>query len=249
MTVTKIVIGMRSSIAKFFRSKTITIFFCHIPKCGGSSFRHSLTDYYQDNASYYYFNPLRHRLSERLKFSLSKIKRNYFRKNAEFRTAEIVYGHFSFDDVVPRNTDISLGLFLREPIDWLGSYLHYHWNKYPGEFSQDPLKVIKKMNLNEVYSIYLGRYNITDIDFVGITEHYSQSIDNFNFLFDSKIRLFYVNKTTNRPKNYKQYFEASGILGEVEKLMETNKSIYDIGVKKFHALRQRREARLDTADA
>lgn len=211
----------------------MTIIFSHIPKCGGTSFRHSLDKAYGSRAKFYYFNPTRHRLKDRLEFHAIRAKRRLLSQYIDADQYDIIYGHFCFDDIIPRAEDYKLGLFLREPIDWLGSFLHYHWAKYPGEFSDDPIEVITKLKLDRFFGAYLGRYSIDDMDFIGISEYYDKSLSLFGKMYSVDVVEFSENKTKDRPKDYADYFATKGVLDEVKNLMSQNIEIYQQGMILF----------------
>lgn len=218
------------------------IHFCHIPKCGGKSFKKGLEAAYGDDVLMWYVNPLRHRPWGIIDLRLWRTKRFFFPKRY-LLDAPVVYGHFCFDDIVsPPNSVVKRGAFFRDPVEWFGSYYFYHRHKYPGEFRKDPMAVIRKMDLSNGFKKYLGSVAIESLDFVGITERYQTSLDLYEKIFSKKIPYLFDNKTKNNPAeearggNYRDYFGTEGVLDKIEEAMQKNQEIYQAAVTRYDNL-------------
>ena len=208
------------------------IFFVHIPKCGGKSFRKGLEQAYGDDLLLYYNNPLKDHVTP--KTGIFKTVHNlcFDLKNAK---KKIVYGHYSLDEFLPLNNK-SAGAFFRDPVEWVGSLLLYRQKKHRRDVSSDLLTEIREGDLEKGYDQFLGTYRPAQLDYVGLVEEYERSLRLFEKVFGQKIEYFHANKTEGAPKPYRDNFDESGILEEVTNLMLDNQSIYDEAKERFEAL-------------
>ncbi len=219
------------------------IHFSHIPKCGGTSFRKGLQLAYGDDVLFYYMNPIRHRFKDKLDFICWRLKKRIV--PIEYpNDIRIIYGHFCFDDISRSFPSVSIkrGAFFRDPIEWVGSYYFYIYAKYPNEIPDNPLKLIKMLNLRNGFKYYLGNIKIGDLDFVGLTEAYQESLNLYKKIFSKDIKIAYENKTNYLYKNnikknsYREYFSSIGILDDVKELMENNILVYNSAKERFNSL-------------
>ena len=84
----------------------------------------------------------------------------------------------------------------------------------------------------------MGNCKIADLDFVGITEQYEESIRLFNTVFETNLTSFHKNKTKNAPVNYREYYKDQGKLAELETAMAENIAIYKAALARFSALQK-----------
>lgn len=158
-------------------------------------------------------------------------------RDNKFQNYKIVYGHYCFDDIyVPSFITARRGAFFRDPVEWVGSFYFYIYEKYPGEIPRNPLTLIRKLDLSEGFCKYLGKYCVEDLDFVGLIENYQASLKLYEKIFQKKIPHFHENKTNNSPKTYREYFRNEGNLAEIEALMGKNMVIYEQALRKHKQL-------------
>lgn len=210
------------------------ILFLHIPKCGGKSLREGLKQAYGDGLQLYYNNPLK-------KPSYKQSAFFYFLKNLIKPvpvSGEIVYGHYSFNDfrkTIP-DPDVRLASFFREPVEWVGSYLFYMAQKKPGSVTGDHLKDIKALGLDKAFSCFLGNVLPQRLDFVGLVENYDTSLELYKEMFGVSFAQKHINKTTDAPESYEEFFAEQGILSDVRDLMAANIKIYEQAQERFSEL-------------
>jgi len=208
----------------------------HINKCGGKSFRAGLESSYGDALQMYYNNPIK-------KLRMGPVQRYLDVLIHKLRCVKIkegckvIYGHYCLDEfshIVDPST--RRGAFFRDPVEWVGSFLFYNKKKHPGLLQEKHLQDIKNCNLKYGFASYLGSVPVTDLDFVGITEDYNNSLKLFQKVFGKEISAFEKNVTSGSPGSYRDFFEEQGILAEVEQLMSDNMTIYKLAVERYRSL-------------
>jgi hypothetical protein len=208
----------------------------HIPKCGGTSFRAGLESSYGDALQAYYNNPIKKlRMGPVLRYlglSIRKLRGVKIKEGCE-----VIYGHYCLDEF-SRLSDPATrrGAFFRDPVEWVGSFLFYSQKKHPDLLLGKHLEDIKNCRLKYGFSSFLGSVPVTDLDFVGITEDYDNSLKLFQKIFGRKIPAFEKNVTSNSPGSYRDYFAAQGVLREVEEIMSDNMAIYRMAVERYFVL-------------
>jgi hypothetical protein len=208
----------------------------HINKCGGKSFRAGLESSYGDAVQIYYNNPIK-------KLRMGPVRRyldSFIRKFRGVKIkvgCEVVYGHYCLDEF-SHITDPATqrGAFFRDPVEWVGSFLFYNKTKHPELLQGKHLQDIKNCNLKYGFASYLGSVPVADLDFVGITEDYDNSLKLFQKVFGKEISAFQRNVTDNSPGSYREFFAEQGILAEVEELMSDNMTIYKQAVERYLSL-------------
>jgi hypothetical protein len=213
------------------------ILMVHIPKSGGQSLRDGLESIYEDGLLLHYNNPIKLSWDKRFRYELNKIVRS-IRGPIPLTGKEIIFGHYCFDDFkgIDESMTVKRGAFFRDPVEWAGSFLLYVRWKHPICNSDHLIKELKKYRLHQGFSLYLGSIHVNDLDFVGITEDYSNSIRLFNEIFGKQIQEAHINKTVNAPKSYRDYFAEEGVLSEVENLMAENIDIYQQALQRYQKL-------------
>lgn len=216
------------------------IFFIHMPKCGGKSFRAGLDEAFGEHAHYVYINPMPIVGARRAQLFLWRLKNLISPLNVP-DSAKIVYGHFCFDDIPrPNNRPIRRGAFFRDPVEWLGSYYYYASDKHPDRVKGDVLKVARNIGLASGFSKFLGAVKVQDLDFVGLQEDYAGSLRLFEKIFGVNVPQRYNNKgpvAALDDGGYRKLFAEQGVLEEVESLMASNMAIYKCATERHEFLK------------
>lgn len=228
---------MQIEIAKMNKDEFIQ--FAHIPKCGGASFRKGLKEAYLDEVYIFNMNPIPFcnrgkfwRIYEKLKRKICK--KHYYEIYEKYK---IIYGHFCFDEIyAPPSSIVRRGAFFRDPIEWVGSYHLYMHQKHPRYIPVSTVKMIQNMGLQMGFKKYLGKHSVEDLDFVGITENYENSLKLFEKIFSKKIAYYQINQTKSSPNSYREKFQNEGLLSDIEALMAENLEIYDRALKRYDRL-------------
>ena len=210
------------------------IHFCHIPKCGGKSFRRGLIEAYGDHICLFNPTPLRVTFKEKLLYRSLQIK-NFIKPYRFINNYDIVYGHYCFDFLYSSNQrPIKRAAFFRDPVEWVGSFYFYCKKKFEKEFSKiGIIKFIKSHDLIKGYRNHLGSFPVESLDFVGITERYQESLKLYKKKFGVSIEHHHVNKTNMIQMSYREYFIEQGVYEQVEHLMKDNVLIYNAAIDRF----------------
>ena len=208
----------------------------HINKCGGKSFRVGLGSSYGDALQLYYNNPIKKLrmgpVQRYLDLLIRKLRGVEIKKDCE-----VIYGHYCLDEFSHLSGPaIQRGAFFRDPVEWVGSFLFYNKIKHPDLLQEKHLQDIKSCNLKHGFASFLGSFPVTDLDFVGITEDYNNSLKLFQKIFGKEIPAFEKNVTNKSPGSYRDFFAEQGILAEVEELMSDNMTIYRLAVERYLSL-------------
>jgi hypothetical protein len=208
----------------------------HINKCGGKSFRESLASSYGDALQLYYNNPIKKLRMKPVPRYLDSFVRRL--RGVKIKGGcEVIYGHYCLDEFAHiADPATKRGAFFRDPVEWVGSFLLYNQKKHPDLLLGNHVDDIKTLNLKYGFSSFLGSVPVTDLNFVGITEDYDNSLELFQKIFGREIPAFEKNVTSNAPRSYRDYFADQGILREVEELMSDNMVIYRMAVERYLSL-------------
>lgn len=215
------------------RQQEHIIIFVHMPKCGGKSVRHSLETAYGSSFKQHYVNPLK-------KHSIPKVSFLMRPKWPNKSNTEVVYGHFCFDQfaIYSLFNPVKKAMLFRHPIDLVCSSYFYRREKHAEAYANISLiEYAQRKDMQKIFSLYLGRTKVEDLDFVGIQEHFAESLKLYERLFGVKLENQRVNETQSKPVDYKSYLIEEGLLDEVTKLMAKNIAIYESALARFNQLK------------
>jgi hypothetical protein len=174
------------------------LFFLHIPKTAGQSFRKAAIEFFGKDAVFLLYGkdkrkttPLVYdiyyqddKLSEEEKFT--KISDAMIEHKIQFFSS-----HASATLLPSFNPKESI-VFFREPISRILS--HYNYAIKKGHFCGTLEDFIEDPHYQNIQSALLCGMDINEIGFIGITEEYKKSIELFNKMFNVRFKVFQKNK-------------------------------------------------------
>jgi len=161
----------------------------HLPKTAGTSFRHSLQDYYGDKLLQNYTDPPQRlndieRNSKAVKLALETL-------DVDYENVECIHGHFlPFGYLLLKNASpITFITWMRNPVERIASnYYHvlqyyknwnrpFHYKMIDEKWSLEQYCLCDEMR--NMYSKFLWGFPLEYFDFIGITEHYKEDFRYF----------------------------------------------------------------------
>ena len=171
--------------------KDMQFLFIHIPKTGGTTFRYVLYNHFDETEVYPSHADL-------LSNGGSYVNQNTFLKNKNYLNKKILIGHYRIQLLDKlKNKKIKKLAFFRNPLDRILSkikHIRSHNKMYIGQ----DVNIILEKNWKQIMysqSMAMGfsekdknmkevRTNIFDLDFIGITEYFDESIQLCNATFN-----------------------------------------------------------------
>lgn len=175
----------------------------HIPKTAGSSFKDLLIQYLGEQVCLRYGQtPLRYRAEGD---SIPPLD-----LGAAASACAVVHGHFVADRVnLPIDAKPAYAVWLRHPVERLISH-YFFWKRQP--YLDQPLcrrLIEEEMDIEtfsaldamrDLQSFFLGAIPLSHFDFVGVTEHFEESIERFNATFGTDLHpAMTVNANRDKP--------------------------------------------------
>jgi hypothetical protein len=168
----------------------------HIPKCAGTTFRSILIQCFgEEKILFDYADQMTHRGKV-----VTTIPPGI----------EVIHGHFAMDKYDELFPDAALITWLRDPIEKTISH-YYYWLRNPNneniplhqkiidnkisleEFGQQPISI-------DLFTNEFAGKKITDFAFIGITEHFEDSVKLFMNIFNIKKEIRYQSDNINPNK-------------------------------------------------
>jgi len=203
--------------------------FVHILKTGGTTFRHNILEkFYKER--YLYdgtFKVRNKKVNKRLKdekkpvidFSLNNFPPNY-------KNALAIFGHFRIEKY--EHLNLPFVTFLRDPIERIISLYFYHKHLY----NNITVREIAKMYENHM--TYILGSDLKRLEFIGILEHYNESIEKFCRHFGIAVPERISKKRVSRNKKKiskedKRY---------IRSLNEEDYKLYNKALEIFHSIKR-----------
>jgi hypothetical protein len=158
------------------------LFFVHIPKSGGTSFRKAAEHFFgKDGIVYDYGKDSPHTSDVILEYCYKNNDLYGLSKALSKSSVKMIAGHmpaFKFSRIVGIGNTIS---FVRDPAEQLISHFRHFKRQfgYPGSFE----KFANRPDLNSLQSRLLRQVPIESLGFIGLTEHFQTSVELFNEKF------------------------------------------------------------------
>lgn len=179
------------------------LFFVHIPKCGGTTFRHYIKEYLAnwrteiiDTKDY---NELEKDLPDGFHISNMTRSEHIRLRLLKPRKNRIVMAHVCFYEYM-KGLDYSFATFLRDPVDRIISH-YYFFHKEDPDFHSLPdwLRSSKtELNLQTAFlcgnpktkvsrwDLQLAKVNLHFFDFIGIVEYFDSSLKLFTSIYKTR---------------------------------------------------------------
>ena len=176
---------------KYTPKKGEQYLFMHIPKTGGTTFRKMLTTHFPEGS---YYPSKEDLLANRGKYYTQK---ELITEQTHFLKKPLIVGHFNIELVKHLLPNVKVISFFRNPMDRILSHVKHIIRHDPEFIGANPNEVIhrKIKNICLTQSLRMGfipkkknfedvKYNIDQLDFVGITEFFDESIELINRQFN-----------------------------------------------------------------
>lgn len=189
----------------------MTLVFVHIPKAAGTSLKNAITDKVgSDNIYFDYCRPLaKGNLHRKVDCLLSSM-------TARSRTEKFIFGHFlvgkyaNFNGYCfKRRREVAYATFLRDPLQraishfffWKRTAVNGHqiWERFTQEkWSLEQFLLFKEYT--NFQAKFLWRFPLSQFDFIGLTEHFDDSVKMLGDVFPLLENLP-TKVENNNPKN------------------------------------------------
>ena len=208
------------------------LLFVHVPKTAGTSFITAMENYFGPGSLEYDYGANSPKTSPLVQgYAYRQPNLGALHQSVLQGSTKAFCGHFPVEKYVqefgPQNTMV----FLREPIQRLVSeFLHstrqHGYKKDFSDYYRDEYYINRQSN-------FAGGIPIEDFGFVGITEHYLDSIALANLHFDLDLQVLQVGM--HRPKVDSHYSLSSEVTQEIRTLHAKDFCLYEAGLEIFRA--------------
>jgi len=213
-------------------------FFMHIPKTGGTTFRHILYNYYTENEVF----PNQSLLKSEFSGSYPDRKEFVNIVNLKKRQSKIICGHYNYDTQSLLSSNYKTITFIRNPLNRFISHIGHlqRTNNYKdiNEYFKTNWTYLLRMQ-----SRFLGfNYQkpnwskidetIENISFIGINEQFDLSIKLYNNIFGAELRNLNKKNATQNKLSYEMFSYINQ--AEVIRHLAQEIKIYNKCLKKFN---------------
>lgn len=211
----------------------------HVPKTGGGSFRAVLEAYADGRLQRDYADRPLAPASAR-----QRLVRAVSRPRLEPST-RVVHGHFIATKYWRRYPDARFIAWFREPVERLASHYHY-WKRNPDlqhpvcrrlideDLSLEAFAALPEMR--DVQSRLLGEVPVDALAFVGITEHYDDSLELFRRIFGLGLEPGADREHVNPERSGDRYQLDPGVRSLIAELNAADVQLYPRVVTRYEEL-------------
>ncbi|AKF25721.1 hypothetical protein YH65_10235 [Sulfurovum lithotrophicum] len=199
------------------------ILFFHVPKTAGSSFRYALEKIIPKEKIFYDYGILNDLTKPVIKqWCKGEIKTTHFEKVIEKRDIMLYGGHIThmrYQNFLPAFKRVT---FIRDPLQ--RAYSEYNHRKGRGDFEISFEEFIERPQfINTLHKVFGSAENLKDLDFIGFTEYYQESIELFNKQFGYDIKVIVANVRRNSLDDQHHVSQAT-----IERFQTLNKDDIDL---------------------
>lgn len=214
------------------------MFFIHIPKTGGTTFRKLLTTYFEKES--YYPNDI----------DLQNNNGKYLNQrelingvNGDVFNRKLIMGHYGVNLIKHLNNNVRTLAFFRNPIDRIYSHIEHIRNHDAALKGCDRNTILVErldhiVNLQARMMGYRGdqddmnhvRENIMNLDFIGIQEEYTDSVRLCNTKFNWNLELNEKSNESNRDRKFALTPESMSLICRV---MAPELKTYNMAYRQF----------------
>ena len=174
------------------------IFFLHVPKTAGQSFRKAAIDYFGIEKSLLLYGEDSSTTTLSVNQIFYKDRKSSFIEKISAISELIEQENITFFSshasaiLLPSFQSEQSAIFMREPLERIIS--HYNYAIKKGHTVESIEDFIENPIYQNLYSKILRDIPIESIKFIGLTEKYEESLNLFNFTFNTKLKVYHVNK-------------------------------------------------------
>ena len=200
------------------------LFFVHVPKTAGSSFRIAAEGYFGKNNTFFDYGQdssdtnkhiveLEYRKNDRLAVGVLLAQR-----------AQFLSGHVNYAKYGQFFKAKNIVTFVRDPLQQVKS--HYeHFTRHYG-YSEDFETFVSKPQFSNLQSKYLKGVNVESLGFVGLTEEYEESLGLMNKYYGFDIDFLSLNKNSGKSGGHYELTSAEEKL--IKKFNKDDFKLYEL---------------------
>lgn len=205
------------------------LFFIHISKTAGSSFRVAAEQYFGKEHVFYDYGPKANETNLDIR-TLDYEKRDRYAAGMKIvEKAKFLTGHINHPKYAPFIPAKNAITFVRDPIQQVRSHYehftrHHRYKKSFSEFVNEP------RFKNVQYKAFQGTWPDA-IGFIGLTERYSESLSLINKMYSIDIQGLDINKNTEKKST--QYELSEEEVALIKKHNEQDFKLYEFALMRF----------------
>ncbi len=169
------------------------ILFFHVPKTAGSSFRYALEKVLPKTSIFYDYGVLSDLTRPVVKQWLKgEVKTPQLEKIIKKRNIMLYGGHIPYARYQHMLKDFKRITFIRDPLQ--RAYSEYNHRKGRGDFDITFEEFIERPQfINTLHKSFMNAENLKNLDFIGFTEYYKESVQLFNEKFGYNVEIIVAN--------------------------------------------------------
>ena len=214
----------------------------HIRKCAGTTFKAALGGFYGDRAMFDYGDEIGSDTAKSVTKRAYRYDQAVARKDQIETDYDIIHGHFFAQKYQFLDVKLQYSTVLRHPVARILSNYFYlkrnpdrqHGDAYVvNELGYDLEQYIEHPDSQNLQAHFLGDVALSAFAFVGISEHYVQTLKLFNATFKTSLD---IGPAQNQNvDSLEQYAISPALRSRIEKLNTLDMELYHAGVSSFQS--------------